>query len=119
MLKQYRDLTGADRRPKFLQIRSEPQQTTIILRGQKFESLMAKRRLQDGEEGLDTKAPFGQRHTAGEDVEMGEFEDPWEDEIEEEDEEEVIEGDDVEDGDDEDEDEGMPLCWCLVDERNG
>ena len=64
---------------------------------------MAKRRLQDGEEDMDTKAPFGQRQTADHDVEMGEFEDPWEDEIEEEDEEEVVEGDDIEEEDDEDE----------------
>ena len=63
---------------------------------------MAKRRLQDGDEEMDTKAPFGQRHTADQEVEMGEFEDPWEDEIEDE-EEDVIEGDDVEEEDDEDE----------------
>jgi ribosome assembly protein RRB1 len=62
---------------------------------------MAKRALQDGDEEMDTKAQFGQRRIGGdEDVEMGEFEDPWEDELEEE--EEIIEGDE----DEEDEDEG-------------
>jgi ribosome assembly protein RRB1 len=61
---------------------------------------MGKRGLQDGDEGMDTKAQYGQRRTTDTgDVEMGEFEDPWEDEIEE---EEIIEGDDVED-----EDEGL------------
>lgn len=66
---------------------------------------MAKRRLQDGEEEIETKAPFGQREAMDQDVEMGEFEDPWEDEMEGE-EEEVIDGDDVEE---DDEDEGESL----------
>ena len=66
---------------------------------------MTKRGLQDGDEEMDTKAQFGQRHMVADgDVEMGEFEDPWEDEIEEE--EEIIEGD-LDEEDEEDEDEGM------------
>ena len=69
---------------------------------------MAKRVLQDVDEEMDTKAQFGQRRIQeDEDIEMGEFEDPWEDELEEEeqaDEEEVT----VE-GDEEDEDEGTRL----------
>jgi len=76
---------------------------------------MAKRRLQDGEDDIETKAPFGQREPADQDVEMGEFEDPWEDEIEGED-EEVIEGDDVEE---EDEDEGTSLVYQRLIQRNG
>jgi ribosome assembly protein RRB1 len=63
---------------------------------------MVKRGLQDGEQEMETKAPFGQRPPADQDVEMGEFEDPWEDEIEEED-EDVVEGEDVEEEEDEDE----------------
>jgi hypothetical protein len=64
---------------------------------------MAKRGLQDVDEEMDIKAQFGQRRIKeDEDVEMGEFEDPWEDELEEE-EEITVEGDDEED---EDEDEG-------------
>ena len=43
---------------------------------------MAKRGLQDVDEGMDTKAHFGPRWTKeDEDVQMGEFEDPWEDEL--------------------------------------
>ena len=58
---------------------------------------MAKRGLQDVVEEIDTKAQFGQRRLKeDEDVEMGEFEDPWEDELEEE-EEITVEGDDEED----------------------
>jgi ribosome assembly protein RRB1 len=64
---------------------------------------MTKRGLQDGDAEADSKAQFGQRPTADSgDVEMGEFEDPWEDELEEE--EEIIE-----EGDEEDEDEGVSL----------
>ena len=65
---------------------------------------MGKRALQDGDEAMDTKAQFGERriNADGEDVEMGEFEDPWEDELEED--EDVIDGEEyVEDGDEEDE----------------
>jgi hypothetical protein len=66
---------------------------------------MAKRGLQDGDDDAESKAQFGQRHVQeGQDVEMGEFEDPWEDDIEE-DEEIIEEGE--EDQDEEDEDEGM------------
>jgi hypothetical protein len=67
---------------------------------------MVKRGLQDGNDGRDTKAQYGERSTAGDDdVEMGEFEDPWEDEIEQE--EEIVEGDEEEE--DEDEDEGTHI----------
>ena len=60
---------------------------------------MSKRGLQDFDEEIDTKAQFGQRRLKeDEDVEMGEFEDPWEDELEEE-EEITVEGDDEEDED--------------------
>jgi len=86
------------------------------LRGRNQELAMAKRRLQDGEEDIETKAPFGQRQSADQDVEMGEFEDPWEDEIEEED-EEVVDGEDVEE--EEDEDEGLSLPSSAADFRNG
>ena len=56
---------------------------------------MAKRGLQDVDDEMDTKAQFGQRRIADDgDVEMGEFEDPWEDELEED--EEIIDGDDLE-----------------------
>ena len=66
---------------------------------------MGKRGIEDGHEEKDVKAQFGHRHVAdGEDVEMGEFEDPWEDELEED--EEIIEGAEEEE-DDEDEDEGL------------
>jgi len=66
---------------------------------------MAKRGLQDVDEEMDTKAQFGQRRMKeDQDVEMGEFEDPWEDELEG-DEEITVEADDEED-EDEDEDEG-------------
>ena len=66
---------------------------------------MAKRALQDGDDEMDTKAQFGQRRIVDDgDVEMGEFEDPWEDELEED--EEIIDGDDQEE-EDEDEDEGI------------
>jgi len=69
---------------------------------------MAKRPLQDGSDEMDIKAQFGQRRiTDNDDVEMGEFEDPWEDEVEEE--EEIIEADDEED--EEDEDEGIWSSW--------
>jgi len=70
---------------------------------------MAKRGLQDVDDEMDTKAQFGQRRIADDgDVEMGEFEDPWEDELEED--EEIIEGGDQEEEDeDEDEDEGIPF----------
>ena len=70
---------------------------------------MTKRGLQDGDDEGDSKAQFGQRPTVdSEDVEMGEFEDPWEDELEEE--EEIIEEGDEED--EEDEDEGVSLSTC-------
>lgn len=70
----------------------------------KKEVIMAKRGLQDGDDEMDAKAQFGHRRIADDgDVEMGEFEDPWEDELEED--EEIIDGDDLEE-DDEDEDEG-------------
>lgn len=60
---------------------------------------MTKRSLPDGDEEMDVKAPFGQRHIGeGGDVEMGEFEDPWEDEFEED--EEIVEGAEYEDEDD-------------------
>jgi hypothetical protein len=64
---------------------------------------MGKRGLQDAEEEKDVKAQFGERriNTDGEDVEMGEFEDPWEDEVEEE--EDVIDGEEYVDDEDEDE----------------
>jgi len=53
---------------------------------------MAKRRIENGNDELEQKAQFGQRRiTEDGDVEMGEFEDPWEDEIEE---EEIIAADD-------------------------
>jgi ribosome assembly protein RRB1 len=66
---------------------------------------MAKRGHQESDEATDTKPQFGHRQNPSvDDVEMGEFEDPWEDDLEED--EEIIEGDDVE----EDEDEGiLPL----------
>jgi len=68
---------------------------------------MAKRGLQDVDDEMDTKARFGHRRIKeDEDVEMGEFEDPWEDELEEEDEdgeEEII----VEGDEEDDEDEGI------------
>ena len=66
---------------------------------------MAKRNLQEGDDEMDAKLQFGQRNIMDDgDVEMGEFEDPWEDEIE--DDEEIIEAaeDEEEDGD-----EGMVL----------
>ena len=73
---------------------------------------MAKRGLQDVDEEMDTKAQFGQRRMKeDEDVEMGEFEDPWEDELEEE--EITVEADDEED---EDEDEGTFRDRALADE---
>jgi hypothetical protein len=64
---------------------------------------MVKRGLQDGEEDMDVKAPFGERRTNKDngDVEMGEFEDPWEDEFE--DEEDVIDGEEYVEEEDEDE----------------
>lgn len=63
---------------------------------------MAKRGLQDVDEEMDAKVQFGQRRILDDgDVEMGEFEDPWEDELEEE--EEIIEGGE----EDDDEDEGI------------
>ena len=77
-------------------------------------NIMAKRGLQDVDEEMDTKAQFGLRRVKeDEDVEMGEFEDPWEDELEEEgDEEEItVEGDD-----EEDEDEGTFRDRALADE---
>jgi len=59
---------------------------------------MGKRGHQDGDEEMDTKAKYGQRKPVdGRDVEMGEFEDPWEDEIEED--EDVVEGDEAEEED--------------------
>jgi hypothetical protein len=66
---------------------------------------MVKRGLQDDEDDVDVKAPFGERRVNkdDEDVEMGEFEDPWEDELEEE--EDVIDGEEY--VEDEDEDEGI------------
>lgn len=66
---------------------------------------MGKRALQDGKDEMNVKAQFGQRrlNRDGEDVEMGEFDDPWEDELEEED---VIDGEEY--VEDDDEDEGMP-----------
>ena len=73
---------------------------------------MAKRGLQDVDEEMDTKAQFGQRRMKeDEDLEMGEFEDPWEDELEEE--EITVEADDDED---EDEDEGTFRDRALADE---
>jgi len=79
---------------------------------------MAKRGLQDVDEEMDTKAQFGQRRMKeDENVEMGEFEDPWEDELEEE--EEIVVEDDEEDEDvdeDEDEDEGTFRDRALADE---
>ena len=73
---------------------------------------MAKRGLQDVDEEMDTKAQFGQRRMKeDEDLEMGEFEDPWEDELEEE--EITVEADDEED---EDEDEGTFRDRALADE---
>jgi ribosome assembly protein RRB1 len=64
---------------------------------------MAKRGLQDGDDEMDTKAQFGQRRIGDDrDVEMGEFEDPWEDELEED--EEIIDG--GEDNEEDEEDEG-------------
>ena len=68
---------------------------------------MSKRALQDGDEEMemDTKAQFGQRRIEVDgDVEMGEFEDPWEDELEED--EEIIEGGEEDEDEDEDSDEG-------------
>jgi hypothetical protein len=63
---------------------------------------MAKRVLQDVDEEMDTKVHFGQRRMTDDgEVEMGEFEDPWEDELEED--EEIIEGGE----EDDDEDEGI------------
>ena len=61
---------------------------------------MAKRGLPEEEDNESTsKAPFGQRQTTDEkDVEMGEFEDPWEDEVEE---EQVIDGAQQEEEEDE------------------
>jgi len=69
---------------------------------------MVKRGLQDGEEELDVKAPYGERRINKDDgdVEMGEFEDPWEDELEEE--EDVIDGEEY--VEDDDEDEGTQDC---------
>jgi hypothetical protein len=74
---------------------------------------MGKRELQrDGEEET-SKARFGERHVETErDVEMGEFEDPWEDELDEE--EDVIEA-----GEEDDEDEGRHKCSGKADLRNG
>jgi len=67
---------------------------------------MGKRVLPDGDDEIDAKAQFGERRvkTDGDDVEMGEFEDPWEDELEE---EEVIDAEEY--VDDNDEDDGV-LC---------
>ena len=76
---------------------------------------MAKRALQDADDEMITKAQFGQ-HRVGDDddVEMGEFEDPWEDEIEED--EEIVEGGElVED----DEDQGTSVLRMASDDRNG
>lgn len=76
---------------------------------------MAKRGLQDVDEDMDTKAQYGQRRTLDDgDVEMGEFEDPWEDEIEED--EEIIEGEGEED--EEDEDKGCSAADCETNCRN-
>ena len=66
---------------------------------------MAKRRLQDGEDDIESKAPFGQREATDQDVDMGEFEDPWEDDFEGED-EEIIDGEAL---DEDDEDQGQFL----------
>jgi hypothetical protein len=64
---------------------------------------MVKRGLQDGEENMDVKAQFGERRINKDDpdVEMGEFEDPWEDELEEE--EDIIDGEEYVEDDDDDE----------------
>jgi len=69
---------------------------------------MGKRALEDGENEMDAKAQFGGRRVNidDEDIEMGEFEDPWEDELEED--EEVIDGEAS--LDDNDEDEGVLCC---------
>ena len=80
---------------------------------------MSKRALQDDDEAMeiDTKAPFGQRRIEDNgDVEMGEFEDPWEDELEED--EEIIEGDEEDGEEDEDSDEGMVLLGKILTGRN-
>ena len=64
---------------------------------------MAKRALRQEEDEVPSKALFGHRKSDTDegDVEMGEFEDPWDDEVEED--EEIIEGDNEEVDDDEDE----------------
>ena len=74
---------------------------------------MAKRGLQDVDEKMDTKAQFGHRRIKeDEDVEMGEFEDPWEDELEEEEEEEGEEEEEITvDGDEEEDDEDEGIIW--------
>src|SRR5271163_233860 len=68
---------------------------------------MAKRGLPEEEEESSSKAPFGQRQTDKDerDVEMGEFEDPWEDEVEED--EQVVDGAEQEEEEEDDEDEEM------------
>lgn len=79
---------------------------------------MSKRAFQDGDEEMemDAKAQFGHRRIADdEDVEMGEFEDPWEDELEED--EEIIEGEEDEE-EAEDSDEGMVLLGTILTGRN-
>ena len=66
--------------------------------------IMAKRAIHDVDGEMDAKAQFGQRRMKeDEDVDMGEFEDPWEDELEEEEGEEEIT---VEADDEDEEDEG-------------
>ena len=80
---------------------------------------MVKRGLQDDvDDELENKAQFGQRRIGDYgDVEMGEFEDPWEDEFEGEEDEEIIEGYDGQ-GEDDDEDEGMLYLERLLTTRN-
>jgi ribosome assembly protein RRB1 len=75
---------------------------------------MSKRSLEDGDGEADKKLQYGQRRAKDEwNVEMGEFEDPWEDEFEEEDEDEVTfnaeNEDDLDEEDDEDDDNGAPM----------
>jgi len=80
---------------------------------------MSKRALQDGDEEMDvdTKPHFGQRRIEDNgDVEMGEFEDPWEDELDED--EEIIEGGEEDEDEDEDSDEGISLLESILTGRN-
>jgi ribosome assembly protein RRB1 len=72
---------------------------------------MAKRRIESDKDEME-KSQFGQRRLADDgDVEMGEFEDPWEDEIED---EEIIEADE----DDEENEGPFPVNHLILEMKD-